>query len=543
MLKFRFTLLLVGWLASWTAGCATPWTRKDVVIYGATSAGVIAAVQAARMDRSVVLIEPSRHVGGLTTSGLGSTDFGNKQVIGGLSREFYQRIKQHYDQPRAWRYERPEDYKRYRSQDDTMWTFEPGVAEQVFQDMLREQGIKVVYGQRLKPRRGVVKRGQRIDAIRMESGRTFAGRMFIDATYEGDLLAQAGVSYFVGREPNALYGETLNGVQHQHAVHHQFVKPVDPYIVPGKPSSGLLPGVNNRPGADGQGDRRVQAYNYRICMTDVPENRVPFSKPADYDEREYELLFRNFEADDMRLPLGISMMPNRKTDVNNNFAVSTDYIGMNYDYPESHNPRRERIRHAHETYMKGLLWTLQNHPRVPAPIREKMAKWGLAKDEFEDNGHWPRTLYIREARRMVSDYVITEHDCMWRRRAKDGVGLGSYNMDSHNTQRFVTAEGYVRNEGDVQISPKGPYPIPYRSIVSRRGECDNLLVPVCISASHIAFGSVRMEPVFMVLGQSAATAASLAIDQGAPVQEVDIARLRERLRKDGQVLTWDGWDR
>lgn len=539
MRHFPFSTALILILSLTLGACAA--RRHDLVIYGGTSAGITAAIQAAKMNRSVIIVEPTNHLGGLTTSGLGSTDFGNKDAIGGLSREFYRRIKTHYDQPDAWKHEKPGDFSSYRADEDTMWRFEPHVARRVYDEMLGEAGIKVVRNQRLKLHRGVKMDGDRIDSIKMESGRTFRGRMFIDATYEGDLLAGAGVSYFVGREPNVLYGEKLNGIQHANAIYHQFVKNVDPYVVPGNPESGLLPGISDDPGVDGQGDRGVQAYNFRLCITDEPTNRLPFPKPEGYDEREYELLFRNFEAGDMRLPLSIIRMPNRKTDVNNNFAVSTDYIGRNYDYPEGNHREREMIAQAHETYIRGLLWALQNHPRVPSEIREKMAPWGYAKDEFLNNDHFPCMMYIREARRMVSDYVITEHDCMWRRLADDGVGLGSYTMDSHHVKRFVTAEGYVRNEGDVQVRPKGPYPIPYRSIVPARGQCENLLVPVCISSSHIAFGSARMEPVFMALGQSAATAASHAIEEGVPVQDVAYPRLRQRLLADGQVLDWPGW--
>ncbi|MFN4259272.1 MAG: FAD-dependent oxidoreductase [Gemmataceae bacterium] len=514
----------------------------DVVIYGGTSSGIAAAVQTARMGKSVVLIEPSQHLGGLTTGGLGWTDTGNKTVIGGISREFYQRVKKHYDQPSAWVYGKPEQYKLYRPAEDAMWTFEPKVAEQIYEDMIREHKIPVVRRQRLDRQAGVQKKGQRIVSITMESGQTYRGQMFIDATYEGDLMAAAGVSYHVGRESNAKYGETLNGVQTKNNTHnHRFVKPVDPYLKPGDPSSGLLPGIQgDGPGKEGDGDRRVQAYCYRMCMSNVPANRVPFPKPEEYDELRYELLLRNFEAGDLRLPLKIDMMPNGKTDTNNNCAVSTDNIGMNYAYPEASYTERDRILKEHETYQKGLMWTLAHHPRVPEKIRQQMSSWGLAKDEFTDNGNWPRQLYIREARRMVSDYVTTEHDCRRQRVAEDSVGLGSYNMDSHNVQRYVTPDGHVQNEGDIQVSPGGPYVIGYRSIIPKRGEVENLLVPVCVSSSHIAYGSIRMEPVFMILGQSAATAAVQAIEKGTSVQDVSYAKLRERLLADKQVLDLPG---
>jgi len=514
----------------------------DVVVYGGTSAGIAAAVQVRRMGKTVIVIEPGRHLGGLTSGGLGWTDSGNKAVIGGIAKEFYQRIKQHYDQPSAWVHQRPAQYDRYRPNDDAMWTFEPHVAERLYEQLVAEHDVVVVREQRLERTTGVVKRGQRIVSIKVESGAVYQGKMFIDATYEGDLMAAAGVSYTVGREGNSQYDETLNGIQKRQNTHmHRFIENVDPYVVPGDPTSGLVPGVHgDDPGNDGEGDDRVQAYCFRMCMSNVPENSVPFPQPAGYDERNYELLLRNFEAGDLRLPLKPDMMPNGKTDTNNNCAFSTDNIGMNYDYPEASYARRDEIIKQHEAYQKGFMWTLANHSRVPPSIRQQMSKWGLAKDEFLDNENWPHQIYVREARRMVGDFVMTEQDCRRIRVAEDSIGMGSYNMDSHNIQRYVTDEGFVQNEGDVQVSPGGAYLISYRSIVPKRGEAENLLVPVCLSSSHIAYGSIRMEPVFMVLGQSAATAAALAIENNVVVQELPYDLLKGRLTKDRQVLQWIG---
>ena len=397
----------------------------------------------------------------------------------------------------------------------------------------------VFYGERLDLKSGVRKEGTRIRAVTMESGKEFVGRMFIDATYEGDLMAKAGVSYTVGRESNAKYGETLNGVATRQARSHQFDKPVDPYRKPGDPSSGLLGGVHGGgPGKEGEADHRVQAYCFRMCLTDVPENRVPFAKPKDYDELRYELLLRYYEAGYDKIPWSPRMMPNRKTDTNNNHGFSTDNIAMNYDYPDSDYQTRAQIIKEHESYQKGLMWTLANHPRVPEEIRQQVSRWGLSKDEFGDNDNWPHQLYVREARRMVSDYVMDEQNCRGVRIAPDPVGLGAYGMDSHNTQRYVDKNGYVRNEGDVQVGGFKPYPISYRCIIPREEECSNLLVPVCLSASHIAFGSIRMEPVFMVLGQSAATAGCLAIDDEVSVQQLDYGKLNERLLIDRQILKW-----
>ncbi len=522
---------------------ATPQPSVDIVVYGGTSSGVVAAIQAARMGKSVVLIEPTQFVGGLTTGGLGATDIGNKRAIGGISREFYERVFQYYSDASHWTRENRSDYYKKRTptteNERSMWTFEPSAASAIFAEMLREANVNVVYGERLDLEKGVVKNQNNIEKIVMESGMAFSGKVFIDATYEGDLMAKAGVSFHVGREANSRYGETINGLQTKGAIHHQFTKAVDPYVTPGEPQSGLLPGVWPAPtGNDGDGDDRIQAYNFRMCTTDVPENRKPWPKPEGYNAFHFELLLRNFEAGDARVPWAPLWMPNRKTDTNNNFAISTDNIGMNYAYPNADYETREKIWKEHEQYQKGLMWTLANHPRVPAPVREIFTTNALSRDEFVDNDNWPRQLYVREARRMVSDYVMSEKNCKRQEIVEDSVGMGAYNMDSHNTQRYVDAQGHARNEGDIQIATR-PYPISYRSIRPRASECSNLLVPVCLAASHIAYGSIRMEPVFMVLGQSAATAASLAIDQQTTVQRIDYNMLNERLIADKQVLDFE----
>ena len=532
----------------------------DVLVYGGTPAGVAAAVQAARMGRSVVLVEPGQHLGGMSSGGLSTTEIGEgpmlgpgKKALGGIARDFNHRIYLHYARDDAWLYEKREDYRggaQSWNEEQAWWMFEPHVAEGVFNDMIREANASVVYRERLDLGKGAQKDGSRILAITMESGRVFRASMFIDATYEGDLMAKAGVSYTVGREPNAQYGETLNGVQAQlFYPYHQFVKPVDPYVKPGDPSKGLLPGVHGEdPGNEGDGDHRVQAYCFRLCLTDVPDNNIPFAKPHDYDPLRYELLLRYYEAGFDKIPLSIGgrpSQPNRKQDTNNVHAFSTDNIGMNYDYPDADYATREEITHEHISYQKGLLWTLANHPRVPESIRRQVNRWGLAKDEFVDDDNWPHQLYVREARRMVSDYVMTERNCRGYRVASDSIGLGTFPMDSHNTQRYVDKHGHVRNEGNVQtqgvqvesnvVFP--PYPISYRSIIPKAHECSNLLIPVCVSASHIGYGSLRLEPTFMLLGQSAASAACLAIDDDVSVQALHYAKLRDRLLREGQILT------
>ena len=540
-------------------------TKKyDIVIYGGTSAGVSAAIQSSRMGKSVVLIEPTNRIGGLTTGGLGQTDIGNKQAIGGISREFYENIKKYYDDPENWKWEKRSDYKdggqtRTEEGEATMWTFEPSAALAVYKSMMDKEKIKMVYNERLNRETGVKKVAGKIESITMESGKIFKGKVFLDVTYEGDLMASAGVSYAVGRESNEEYGETLNGVQansintsltglvSRNAFNHNFIPGVDPYVVKGDPISGLLPNVNEKPGLEGEGDKKIQAYCFRMCLTDHPENRIPFQKPANYDEVNYELLFRNYEArkgpiremysyGNSLLPWINSSMPNRKTDTNNKFGFSTDYIGRNYDYPEASYAEREKIIEDHRNYQMGLMWTLANHPRIPAEVREEASRWGTTKDEFERADGWQQQLYVREARRMVSDYVMTQKNCEALTVAEDGIGLAAYGMDSHNVQRYVDANGYVQNEGNVEAHGFKPYPISYGALVPKKEECQNLVVPVCVSSTHIAFGSIRMEPVFMVLGQSAATAAVLAIDANVSVQEVPYPNLKEQLLKDRQRL-------
>lgn len=511
----------------------------DVVIYGGTASGVAAAIQASRMGKSAIVIEPSQHLGGLTSGGLGFTDSGNKAVVGGIAREFYQRVKKHYDDPKSWIHGAAEDYKPYRKNEDAMWTFEPKVAERILRAMLAEAKVEAVYGERLDRAAGVKKVGAKIVSIAMESGKTYDGKVFVDATYEGDLMAAAGVSSATGRESNAVYGESLNGVARKwNTGGHRFLVDVDPYVKPGDPKSGLLPGIEKELPADGEGDHRLQAFCYRLCMSNIPANRIPFPKPAGYAESRYELLFRNFEAGDLRFPMKPDPMPNGKTDTNNNHAFSTDYLGGNTKYADANYADRAKILSDHEDYQQGLMWTLANHPRIPKAIRNRMAVWGLPKDEFTDNGGWPHQIYVREARRLLGEYVHTELDCRRKRVTPEPVGMGSYNMDSHNTTRYVNEKGFVQNEGDVQVSPGGAYQISYKSIVPKAAQCTNLLVPVCVSSSHIAYGSIRMEPVFMVLGQSAATAACLAIDDGTGVQKVEYAKLSKRLLADKQVLEY-----
>ena len=542
---------------AWFPATAAEPVRADIVVYGATSGGVAAAIAASREGKSVLLLEPGRHLGGLTTGGLGATDIGNKAAIGGIAREFYEHIHQYYAKPESWNWQKPEELAKEmagqeRAKDPlvektgrpTKWTFEPHVAMDIYKQMLRDAKVEVEFGQRLAT---VKKDGARIVEITMENGRVFAGRMFIDASYEGDLMAKAGVSYHVGREANAEYGEAIDGVR---AVtpQHQFKVAVDPYVKSGDPSSGLLPFIQPGDGGrPGDGDRCVQAYNFRLCMTKVVGNILPWTAPPGYDEKKYELLARYLEARVAagKMPkakelLSLGLMPNGKTDTNNNGPFSTDFIGCNYDYPDGDYATRERIWKEHENYIRGFLYFLATSQRVPQPLHDEMNQWGLAKDEFAATAGWPPQMYVREARRMISDYVMTEHDCRWERKVADGVGLGAYNMDSHNCQRLAK-NGRAENEGDVQVGVRGPYPVSFRSIVPKAAQCNNLFVPVCLSATHIAYGSIRMEPVFMILGQSSAVAAAIAMDDGVTAQKVSYKKLAAKLKAQGQIISNDGF--
>ena len=495
----------------------------DVCVYGGTSAGVIAAYTAAKSGKKVLLIEPSRHLGGLSSGGLGQTDIGNKYAITGVARDFYRRIGQHYG-----KFEQ--------------WTFEPHVAEQLFNDYIKKANVSVWLEHRLVR---VQKQGEKIQAIEVtaseskgEKVRLVKAKMFIDCTYEGDLMAQAGVSYIVGREANSQYNETWNGVQMHDK--HQFPEGIDPYKTPGDPSSGLLWGISTAALAPtGSGDKLLQAYNFRLCLTKDPANRIPITKPARYDSTMYELLLRQVAVEKPAHinwgVLHIADMPNSKTDINNKGGFSTDMIGMNHSFAEADYQTRKKIIKEHEDYTKGFLYFVGHDPRMPQHLRQQMLEWGYPKDEYLDNNHFSHQIYVREARRMVGEYVMTQQNCEGREIVKDGIGMAAYTMDSHNCQRILfknptTGKMEVRNEGDVQVGGFPPYPISYRSLIPRKAECQNLFVPVCLSATHIAYGSIRMEPVFMALGQAAAMAAVQAINSKKAIQEIDIETLQRTLK-------------
>ena len=538
MVKFHavFLTLFLVCLATVVPAQRAPLLDFDLVVYGGTAGGVITAVTAAREGLHVALLEPRQHLGGMVSGGLGWTDYGKKEVIGGTSLEFFERVGAKYGEPLAWH-------------------FEPHVAEGVFQEMVKTAGVEVFYRHRLREKNGVVKAGNRIVEIAIETGARFRAAFFADASYEGDLMAQAGVSYVYGREGVQQYGESLAGVRDR-TPFHQFLVRRDPnnaasvvpvQVSPYDTNHKLLPGIFAGPkGPAGQADKKVQAYNFRLCLTDDPANRVPITRPANYRPAQYELLARFLTqatiAAGRPLTLVDVMKPdalgrNHKTDVNNNGAVSTDDIGASWEYPDADYRTRDRIWQAHADYVAGFLYFLVSDPRVPPGLQAEMNRWGLARDEFVDTNHWPHQLYVREARRMVGEYVMTQKDIQTDLTKPDPIGMGSYNSDSHNIQRIVNADGFVENEGDMQVAVT-PYQIPYRVMLPRRAQATNLLVPVAFSASHVAYSTLRMEPQYMIIGQAAGLAAAMAMHTQVGVQDIDTAALTARLRSQRAVMDW-----
>lgn len=560
----RRSLSLAGGLAvTKTARAARKRGREheyDLVIYGGSSAAVTAAVQAVRMGHSVAIVCPETHLGGLTTSGLGWTDSKNGNAIGGLAREFYHRVWQFYNRPDAWTRQTRASYLAQNilaqpgpAMDDArqvMWTFEPHAAEQVMEAWLAAEKVAVFRGEWLDREKGVVKRGTQIESLTMLSGQQFRAKMFIDAGYEGDLMAAAGISYRIGRDSAHEWNEPLNGIRFMLKNIDKYYSDneypgIDPYVLPGKLESGFITGIegvftdmNSLGNAD---PKRLQSFNYRLCLTTDPANHVPFARPAGYEEREYELLFRLLASGEQS-GFTTQAMPNHKIDANGRGHMSSDFIGGSFSasagwtYSELNYERRKQIAAAHRRYQEGLLWTLQNHERVPAAMRQSTT-WGLSRDEFADNGNWPYQLYVREARRMNGVQVVTQHHVQQKQgyEVSDSIGMGSYSLDSHTVRRVVV-DGMIRNEGSFYVWEDKPYPLPAGSILPRRNEITNLLAPVTVSATHAAFGSIRMEPTYMILGQSAATIAVLALRRGVPVQDVGYDALAKQLTADGQVL-------
>ncbi|HTM49471.1 MAG TPA: FAD-dependent oxidoreductase [Bryobacteraceae bacterium] len=499
----------------------------DVVVYGGTAGGAIAAVTAAREGLKTALLEPGSHIGGMVSGGLSWTDYGKKEVIGGLALEFYLRVGRHYGLPRYGQ--------------DIGWLHEPHVAEDIFREMLKEAGVRLFERHRLAEKKGVRKKAAEVAAITTENGDSFSARVFIDSSYEGDLMAQAGVSYTFGREGSAQYGESLAGVRDRTPL-HQFLVDVSPRDAAGR----LLPEISSRAlPPPGTADKAVQAYNYRMCFSEVAENRVVFAKPKGYAASRYELFARLLaarvkaegKAPMLTSVIKVDRIPNGKADINNQGAFSTDYIGGSWDYPDATYQRRAEMWREHKDYVQGFFYFLANDPQVPQPLREEMNQWGLCKDEFRDTDNWPHQLYIRESRRMTGEYVMVQKDMQTELTKPDPIGMGSYNSDSHNVERIVGPDGFARNEGDMQVAVK-PYQIPYRIMLPKRSEVTNLLVPVAFSASHVAYSSVRMEPQYMILGQAAGVAAKMAIASGQPVQRIDSASLVQKLKEQGAVTEY-----
>ncbi len=558
-LTSRFLAILALCSISLSASKAADEKPKtyDVVVYGGTPAGIAAAVQAARMKKSVILIEPGAWLGGMISGGLGATDKGIVWTVGGVARDFFQRVYKHYEDPAAWKFETRANYVPKHGQILTeamkcQWYFEPKAATQIFNEMLKEAAVPVVMNQRIDRKDGVKKVDGEIREIKMENGDKYAGRYFIDASYEGDLMAAAGVAFTVGREPIDRFNESMNGVR---VAYKLPLAGISPYIEADRPESGLLPRVEPKPpGLPGAGDHRTQAYNFRMTLTNVPENRVPFEKPADYNPLQYEILLRMLVKKGRPIvPFKLTPMPNGKTDSNNAIYISTDFTGGSYDWPEASHAEREKILAAHRSYIQGFFWFLQNDPRVPAGVREKVAPYGLCKDEFVDNGHWPTQLYVREARRMVGEHVMKQDNFSAKQSGKnqkakhplpevpkepitDPVAVGSYALDSHMVTMFVDEDGVLCLEGNYSGGPR-PYGISYRSLLPKADQCKNLLVPICLSSSHVAYGSIRMEPVYMELGQAAATAACLALDQKTTLHKLPYDDLRKQLLADHAVLS------
>lgn len=522
--------------------------EADIIIYGGTSAAITAAIQVKRMGQSVIVVSPDQRVGGMTSNGLGWMDTGKKEVIGGIAREFYHRVWRHYQSPDAWKWQSLEEFGNWGQGTPaidgdrrTMWVFEPKVAKHIFESWIVENEIQVFRDEWLDRISGVEMKDKKILSITCLSGNRYKGKVFLDCTYEGDLMAAAGISYEVGREGNERYEETLNGVQVVRAQRNQFVNRIDPFVISGEHESTLLARVSNWTlGQDGEGDHKIQAYSFRLCLTRVEENREAFPKPLLYDSEQYELLLRTLNRGARHIFGHFDPIPNAKTDTNNHGSFSTDNIGMNYGYPDGSYDERKEIIKEHENYVKGYFYFLSNDPRVPQEVREGMSQWGLARDEFTNNGYWPEQLYIREARRMLGKIVMTEHEISGRRKARRSIAMSSYPMDCHNVQRYVAKDEngklFVSNEGDFVVEIKQPYAISFGSILPKEEECTNLVVPVCLSASHVAFSSLRAEPVFMMLGQSAATAAVLAAEKEMAVQALSYPELRDQLLKDGQIL-------
>jgi hypothetical protein len=532
---FHGSLSSLAFVVSLTFSSVSAATSKtpaaDLLVYGGTASGVITAYSASKEGLHVVLLEPRAHLGGMVTGGLSATDLGQFQIIGGYARDFYTRAAEHYG---THTLEKHED-----------WLSEPHVGEEIFRAMLNEAGVEVHFHEKLMEHRGVVMASRHVTSIKTMDGKVWQARVFADCSYEGDVMAQSGVTYTIGREPIAKYGEDLAGVR-DNTPAHQFTWPLSAY----DDQHRLLPEINSGPLAPpGSGDRKVQAYNFRLILTHDPANQVPYPKPPSYDPARFALLRRyltEFEKNKGRAPNFHDVtnpvnIPNHKADFNNNGPVSTDYIGHSWNYPDGSYAVKQKIWNDTVEYTQAFFYFLANDPGVPPSLQKEVNEWGLSKDEFVDNGNFPNQLYIREGRRMVGAYVMRQADLQTSRTKPDSIGMGSYQSDSHNIQRVARQDGTATNEGDVQVAVQ-PYEIPLRVMLPQKDQVDNLLVPVCLSASHVAYSSVRMEPQYMIIGQAAGVVASLAIQKGIAVQDISVPTLQQKLHERKAVLNLDDAD-
>lgn len=536
--KFYSILFLTTILLSCVSVIAQP-ASYDVVVYGGTAAGFTAAIQVARMGKTVAIVEPGKHIGGMSVEGLGGTDidnhssFQNSLAVGGLALEFYRRIAVAYGREAAF-----DSTVHLKRKTPALWRFESSIAEQVIRSWLSEYKIDIYYQSRLSENKNAVKkRGTNIVSFKTEAGRSFKARIFIDATIEGDLLAAAGVTTIVGREANSTYNETLNGIR---AVtdHAQFAVKVDPYKIPGNSRSGLIPTIQDEPfGVPGEADKSLQAYCFRMCLTTNKDNQIPFRAPTDYDRNNYEIYIR-YEKAGGKLYKPSSSIPNGKTDLGAWHDLSHNLYGMNREYPLGSYAVRNKVLAYHRSFTQGLFYFLANDTAMSESTRREWSRWGLCKDEFQDNDGWPRTFYVRDARRMVADYVITQHHGSRNNpiAVEDPIAVAYWPMDVHSVRRIVK-DGYAYNEGFVFGGNYWrPFGVSYRAMVPRKQECSNLVTPTCLSASHIAYGAIRLEYNYMTHGQACATAAVIAIKNNLAVQAIDYKTLRDELVKQRVVL-------
>ena len=501
--------------------------QADVIVYGSTPSGFCAAIAAAREGASVILLEPTYHVGSVNTGGLSHSDSNQtvRSTVMGLFDEWHTRIEKDYTSRGV-----KLPYK-VSVKNQAVWTYEPHVAARVTRQMLDEAKVEVLTKRFLQ---SATKVGTRITSLITSNGK-FTAKVFIDATYEGDLMAAADVNWTIGREDRAEYGESLAG--------KRYPKPrmkIDGFDADGKILS-LITATDAGP--EEEGDSNVMVYSFRLCLTEDPKNRAPFPKPSNYDPARFEIM-RRFAKSGGRLGWDLYPLPGGKFDGNNSIGgqFSLGLVGACNGWSESDEAGRAAIWETHKQYTLEFYHFLTTDPAVPQGTRRKYAKLGLCKDEFPDYGHFSPALYVREGRRMRGMYVVSQKDILEEPEKEDPIVISSFPIDSHDCQRVALKDGGVINEGTifpVRMQGKGhgyPYQIPYRAILPKPDECTNLLVPVALSCTHVGISSIRVEPTWMILGQSAGIAAALSADKDTSVQDLPYPQLRDRLLAQGQVL-------